>query len=678
MAGLTLVVDLAVNSFLASGKMPELMYRAAGYKSFKEFEYECRFGLSPHVIDNINKYIKNCKIKVDHLGHWRRARELGPPADHELSKFEFKGEMITVATYFEMMCQDDKFPMYRNALPRGKLQYIKLPTINIGSRTNPVLIPAELISVPGGQARSNIVVDNDMSAVLIRQSTVKPTERLQYIKLGDSRSESILHTLKNDTCVQSFGLKDLSIHPHEVPGLILPQAKLCYKFGNVLDPGLSGSWNIDKPQVNFFESPPNPNNDGSYSYGVLIIGIKPPPEIWEEKVNKFCRNIEKDGIGTGVKLFHSGQLMISNGQNESLMKCLLSFKSTGIRIAIVIMCIDSYGKLKLVSDKIGIPTQCIRWKNIDKPPRGLYLNLLMKINTKLGGTNHTLISRGQSLLESVFQDPPVSISWLFDQPCMLVGIDITNADPGGNKESMAAVVASMDGRASQYVAHLSAQSSRVKIVSMLQEAMVTLLKSFRDRNNGMMPCSIVVFRCGVSDGQFEQIIEKEVTVIKDSVQLMGYEYNVVKIAVVVCQKGHHTRIVYNESQSTGHESYLNPCPGLVVDATGGSKSISGNNINEFYLNSHVAIQGTSKPSKYSLIFDEIGFKLSELELLTYWTTYLSARCSNSISYATPAYYAHWASKRARDLISAGGCHQDLLDISLEWSKVYNLSTMFFI
>ena len=32
-------------------------------------------------------------------------------------------------------------------------------------------------------------------------------------------------------------------------------------------------------------------------------------------------------------------------------------------------------------------------------------------------------------------------------------------------------------------------------------------------------------------------------------------------------------------------------------------------LNEFYLNSHVAIQGTSKPCKYSLIYDEIGFKV---------------------------------------------------------------------
>ena len=91
------------------------------------------------------------------------------------------------------------------------------------------------------------------------------------------------------------------------------------------------------------------------------------------------------------------------------------------------------------------------------------------------------------------------------------------------------------------------------------------------------------------------------------------------------------------------------CPGVVVDSRGGHRSIVSGNFNEFYLNSHAAILGTAKPCRYVLIHDEIGFKLSEIELLTYWTTYLYCRASKSVSYATPAYYAHWASKRAKTL-----------------------------
>ncbi len=215
------------------------------------------------------------------------------------------------------------------------------------------------------------------------------------------------------------------------------------------------------------------------------------------------------------------------------------------------------------------------------------------------------------------------------------------------------------------------------MVSALTDAMVSLFTAFKERNGGKMPAHIIVYRDGVSDGQFNIVLEKELPSIHGALELMGYPADSCKVAIVICQKGHHTRLVYEERAQDGSTTYINPCPGLVVDATGGPKSITSAVINEFYLNSHAAIQGTAKPCKYALIYDEIGFKLSELELLTYWTTYLYARCNKSVSYATPAYYAHWASKRGKDLYAAGGTAQDLLDISATWAHKDALSTMFF-
>ena len=53
---------------------------------------------------------------------------------------------------------------------------------------------------------------------------------------------------------------------------------------------------------------------------------------------------------------------------------------------------------------------------------------------------------------------------------------------------------------------------------------------------------------------------------------------------------------------------------------------------EVYLTSSEAIQGTRNLlAIYVLIYDEIGLKLSELELLTYWTTHLYPRCTEGVS-----------------------------------------------
>lgn len=62
-----------------------------------------------------------------------------------------------------------------------------------------------------------------------------------------------------------------------------------------------------------------------------------------------------------------------------------------------------------------------------------------------------------------------------------------------------------------------------------------------------------------------------------------------------------------------------------------------------------AIQNTldcwhrSSSSKFRVFCLHYRLQISELELLTYWTTYLYCRCNKSVSYATPAYYAHVSS-----------------------------------
>ena len=163
-------------------------------------------------------------------------------------------------------------------------------------------------------------------------------------------------------------------------------------------------------------------------------------------------------------------------------------------------------------------------------------------------------------------------------------------------------------------------------------------------------------------------------------------------------QGHKTRLAYEDPQS---RQLINPCPGVCVDGQGGARSIASNSTVEFYLNSHAAIQGTAKCTKYTLIHDEvtaiaypsrvqrcltpaphpltrpptflasllqIGFTLSEIEMLTYWTTYLYTRCNRSVSIATPAYYADLAAERARTLVKASVDASDMEDVNTEFSK----------
>ena len=210
----------------------------------------------------------------------------------------------------------------------------------------------------------------------------------------------------------------------------------------------------------------------------------------------------------------------------------------GARILIVILTGDYYCSVKYEADRMGMMTQCLKWKNILKSPRGFHMNVMLKVNTKLGGTNHTLASRlspdEAHAAPATFQDPPASLSWVFDKPCMLVGIDTSHTEPGSNKMSVAAVVGSLNGQASQYAAHISAQAPRVEMVAALTEAMFSLLSTFKSKNQGRMPEHIIVYRDGVSEGQFEEVLDKELKSLKQALAEHG-DLNC-KIAFIVCQK----------------------------------------------------------------------------------------------------------------------------------------------
>ena len=71
-------------------------------------------------------------------------------------------------------------------------------------------------------------------------------------------------------------------------------------------------------------------------------------------------------------------------------------------------------------------------------------------------------------------------------------------------------------------------------------------------------------------------------------------------------------------------------------------------------------------------------QMSELELLTYWLTYLYCRCTKSVSYATPAYYAHWAARRGKVLLTAGATSDQLKELSKSWLAEDMLPGMYFI
>lgn len=675
LSGLVLVSDIVVSTFFEGGAMLDYLAYSAEMKSSNEFIQFCyqRKGKIPNeLFDRLANSIRGLKIKILYLGQLRKCKSFGQSANN--FKFSYENKEISVATYFKTMClnSNPENAKYKRYLPEGLLKFPDTPTINIGNEVKPILIPCELIEIVKGQCASRAATP-DIVSQLVRHAAVPPNERMQSI----CGKDGIVGILRNDSNFNSFGMST-QFQPLAVAASILPPGEVQYGNNAICKPGLSGTWNLENRQ--FYSSASNSGRPLLFS--ILAIGQYGSLD----SIRVFIQEIELSGKATGCIIKMNGNITTCTNDPRQMVheieSKLLLLRDSGSNIVFVIIPKNPevYGQVKYKSDMNSIVTQCIQWKNIEKPPRGFHGNVLMKVNVKLGGINHILSNRIPNVnsTTSQTQAPIASLSWVFEERCMLVGMDVSHADRNQRTSSVAAIVASMDSKCVQYAGHVSLRPPGQEMFGeQLEDSMQQLLESFRSRTGGY-PKKIIIFRDGVSDSQFQQVFEREVPYIRNAIAFLGLLD--VKLTILICQKGHHTRLVFKPNGEDAE--YLNVCPGVVVDARSRENenlsSISSPNHIDFLLNSHAAIQGTCKPCKYVLLLDEIGFRLSEIELLTYWSTYLYVRANKSVSIATPAYYAHWLSKRGRSLLSAGADNNDLLHVSNIWIDSGRKNPMFFI
>jgi hypothetical protein len=174
------------------------------------------------------------------------------------------------------------------------------------------------------------------------------------------------------------------------------------------------------------------------------------------------------------------------------------------------------------------------------------------------------------------------------------------------------------------------------------------LEVWRKYNKGALPKKILLYRDGVSEGQYTLVLNQELPHFEAAFNdLYGKKTNWPKMAIIVVGKRHHTRFYatseedadYNPQRQRGS---MNTKPGTVVD-----RGITGTTYHEFYMQAHQGLQGTARPGHYIVIKDDIGFNANSLEQVTHSLCYLFGRAPKAVSYVPPAYYADILATRGR-------------------------------
>lgn len=290
----------------------------------------------------------------------------------------------------------------------------------------------------------------------------------------------------------------------------------------------------------------------------------------------------------------------------------------------------AYAQIKQAAEiRCGILTQCLRAGTVSRKgtDESTVNNILLKVNAKLNGINHKLsMSSKIPLIKSSF---------------MVIGADVTHPSPDQTKiPSVVGVAASHDQEAFKYNMTWRLQNAKEEMISDFAAIIKEHLLFYKEKNKDL-PQQIFYYRDGVSDGQFQKVLDVELKSMYRGFADTQPGYKP-KVTFLVVQKRHHTRFFPPKGSRISTDRNNNVPPGTIVDS-----EITHPNETQFFLVSHQSIQGVAKPTKYCLLKDDANMSMDDLEALTYHLCFLFTRCNRSVSYPAPTYYAHLIAYRGR-------------------------------
>ncbi|XP_017774765.1 PREDICTED: protein argonaute-3-like isoform X2 [Nicrophorus vespilloides] len=542
-------------------------------------------------ITTIDKWIKGLRVLVKYVSsdgeNSRVYKALGFGTVPSKEFFNLtSGESMSVKDYFLKV-------------KRVKLYRDDLPCLKCSAGKNTVMIPMEMCTVVPDQIVNKKMAADETRDMIARCAT-KSNQRMENIMQNIRRAN-----YSSDPVIKNFDLK-VSDRPQLVNARILPAPVV------LVGPG---DRDIQKPSKGAWRQNRMKTTATIREWSIII-------------VDAFCNDAS---IQNFIKLFKvkCKQYGISLiGQSPKVQRKEVSNKLADIfkyitseDLVFVVIPDDNmvYSRVKTAAEIMkGVLTQCIKQNTMKNMKDSTLSNILLKVNAKLNGVNHDI--------KPTYPLPPNT---------MFMGADVTHPSPESNDTpSVAAVTACHDKSSFKYNIRFQMQAPGRELITNLDELVKDHLMYYKE-SNGTFPLNIIFYRDGVSNGQFKDVLNYELTAIRKAYSALCKTKP--SITFVVVQKRHHTRLFPSNLKSE-----YNVDVGTCVDS-----EITSPNCQNFFLVSHTSFQGVVKPTKYVTLWDDHKFSNDQLESITYSLCHMFSRCTRSVSYPAPTYYAHLAAARAK-------------------------------
>lgn len=502
-----------------------------------------------------------------------------------------------------------------------------------------IVIPIDQLRMLPNQ-RYAFKMDEKQTGLMVKFAATPPAERWKGIQNGVN-----MLNWGSDPYLKNY---DLGISPTrtEVKARVLPTPDVTFSNGNI--PGTqagSGRWRIDGKKF------ATPNTRPIMAWGVCV--IQDPREAPDQAATAaFFKQFVQIYKGHGGQFANDMPVMVPGNllrggemitevwnatgnkfkKNPEILFFVMPRKETAMYRNIKKSCEVRY----------GVVSQCLQARHVKANQAQYISNVCMKVNAKLGGSTCRAASKAM---------PKIAPNHA-KVPTMAIGVDVSHPPPGVTDQgSMAAITMSMNQDLTRYAAHCATNGFRVEMVTQENiNELANYVKSWMNNiGKGALPSRVIYFRDGVSEGQYQHVIEQEIADLKALFKNINPK-NDTKFTVLIGSKRHQIRFF---PSGTAGDRNGNPKPGTLVE-TGVTNPFEF----DFYLCSHAAIKGTARPMHYYCLLNEAGMGAEEIQQMLYDHCYQYARATTPVSQFPAIYYAHLASNRAiahenRPAVSSG-------------------------
>lgn len=584
------------------------------------------------VVRNRNFFI-GIKVLRTHLKHSRPKAIFGIAQDSANSK-RFKtddGKQYTVNQWFS-----EKYGL--------KLKAPNFPLLHLGGTT---YLPAECAIIQPAQVFKGKVTDTTTMLNFTKRPALDTAKILAY---------DFLPQITNNGAN-----KRINKHMLLVPSRILPAPAIAYKnkviTASPADPSHKGAWNLKG--CKFMVEGKAKKNCGFIVITDRFVELN---SNMKDALKAFYQEVKNCGINfTGYAVYEVAQSGNSAQALQQLEDDVVKAcrKFTDCNYVLVVLPQRNgpiYEAVKRATDlRAGMNSNCAVANKVTKKrgpdyDRAYFANIAMKVNLKLGGSNHVL-GKGAEL-------PPDT---------MLMGADVThpsNISPGKTEQavSVAAVVGSHDKWYSNFPGSLRNQKGKQEMIEELKEMCMERLEYYFKRNK-KLPSHVLFYRDGVSESQFSQVIEKELSQIKSAVadahQKWGFGPTLPKVTLVTTVKRTNARFFpHDEKTSEGNPATAmdNCLAGSTID-----RVVTSSYMFDFFIQSQQLPQRgtTAAPCHYYVLHDEFGYTSNQIQKVTYDLCHIFSRATRSVKLCPPAYYSDLLCTRGRCYLKSDGRAQSL-------------------